>query len=44
MMWALSCIAVGFFSGIGFWGSAKVMDHVTKQTTPAIEVKKDVKE
>jgi len=43
MMWALSCIAVGFFSGIGFWGSAKVMDHVTKQI-PQIEVKKDVKE
>ena len=42
MMWILSCVAVGFFSGIGFWGSAKVMDHVAKQTQTT-EIKKEVK-
>jgi len=44
MMWALSCVAIGFFSGIGFWGANKVMEKVDPPAVvQKIETKKEVK-
>ena len=44
MIWAATYVAIGFFSGFGFWGANKVMERVDKQDPPAIVQQVEKKE
>ena len=44
MIWAATYVAIGFFSGFGFWGANKVMEKIDPPAiVQQVETKKEVK-